>query len=202
MSEPTKTPEQKPTQPTITSANLPKDPADPIRPVTALNDESIVAKPLVDADFTKLRPRNPMVSFFFGNRVANKASGGDGQTGLRIDDLLARGFEFATPGDVLMPDGKGSWKPLPPESALVRNNRVVRGDLILLKIARADYVGATKYNAENAANRVARASNARRATSELSDALKGEGVSLKPQHRGKISFYNPGSGDRDNINNG
>lgn len=189
------------TKPSITSANLPKDPVE-AKPVVVPGDEAIVAKPLVDADFTKLKPKNPMLALFFGNRVANKASGSDGQTGLRIDDLLARGFDFATPDDVLVPDGKGGWKPLAKESALVRNNRVVRGDLILLKIARSDYIGATKYNEANATNRVARASNKKRAASELSDALKGEGVSLKPQHRDKISFFNPGTGDRDSINNG
>ena len=190
MSEPAK-----PATPAITSANLPKEPVAQSAP-TILDDEQIVAKPLIDADFTKIKPRNPNHSFFFGNRVANKASGGDGQTGLRIDDLLARGFEFATPEDVLIPDGAGGWKPMPKDSALIRNNRVVRGDLILLKIDRVKYVGAIKYNAESAMNRVSRASVLSRNRKEFSEGLKGEGVSLKPQHRGKIAFYNPGDTER------
>lgn len=188
-------------QPTITSKNIPAPPTPTPQttPVEASGSEPIIARPLVDADFTKIKPRNPQHSFYFGNRVANKSSGGDGQTGLRIDDLLARGFEFAVPEDVLIPDGKGGWKPMPKDSALVRNNRVQRGDLILLKIERSKYLGALKYNAENAAARVSRAALRAGASREFSDALKGEGVSLRPQHRDKITFFNPGGSDRDGL---
>jgi hypothetical protein len=183
--------------PSITSANLPKPPVEAVQTVDIATEQQIIGRPLVDADFTNIKPKNPMHSFYFGNHKANKAS--DGGSGLRIEDLLARGFEFATPQDVLVPDGKGGYKPLPTDSALVRNGRVVRGDLMLLKIDKIKYQSALKYNAENATARVSRAANVNAARNNLAKGMREESVSLRPQDRGKISFYNPNSSEREGL---
>ena len=178
MSNPVEPPKEPPKTPAITSANLPKPPTEPPK-VEVDPNEPIVARPLVDADFTKLRPKNPLHRLYFGNRIANN--------GLRLEDLLARGFEIAHPDDVLTPDGK----PLRTDSKMIKDGKIIRGDLICLKISRADYDGALLDNARKAAARVSRAGVAATGREKLNEALKEEGVGVKPQHRGKISFYNP-----------
>src|SRR5713101_1642386 len=140
--------------PAITSANLPQPPKAPSVPV----EEPIVAKPLVDSDFTKLKAKNPLMSIYFGNRIANN--------GMRIEDLKSRGFRVAVPDEIVTFDGK------PCPTGLIQNGHVQRGDLLLLIIPKKDYIGQLKYNEQQAYQRVSKAANTARGKDELGNALK------------------------------
>lgn len=107
--------------------------------------EQIEAKPLRSPNFMNLKPRNPNMSLFFGNRAV-----GEKESGLRYDQLIAMGFRPAKPEEVITMHGG----PCPP--SVVRDGRIMYGDLILLIMPRADYVGAQKWNAQTAAMRVRR----------------------------------------------
>jgi len=103
----------------------------------------IEAKPLRAPNFINLKSKNPNLSLFWGNRAV-----GEKESGLRYDQLIAMGFVPAKPEDVTSMEGF----PCPP--SLARDGRIMYGDLILLKIPRADYVGALKWNEQNARLRV------------------------------------------------
>lgn len=175
-----KLPEAKPSVPTVTSANLPKPPEP--QPVV-IADKDIIAKPLVDADFTKIKPKNPAMSLYWGNRLANN--------GLRIEDLKSRGFRPAKPDELIMPNGK------PLTSALVVNGLVQRGDLLCLIIPSVDYKGALKHNEEMARLRVSGQAAMAQGRKELADGLKEVG-GLPARYKGKIQVYVPGS-EIDNL---
>jgi hypothetical protein len=141
-------------EPTITSKNLPpsQQPGG-VPPVSStglkpaaevrIPYEQIEAKPLRSPNFINLVPKNPNLSLFWGNRAV-----GEKESGLRYDQLIAMGFVPAKPEDVLSNLGH----PCPP--SICRDGRVMYGDLILLKIPRVDYVGALKWNEQNARNRI------------------------------------------------
>jgi hypothetical protein len=143
-------------EPTITSKNLPPNqqpgamktsppsglPAAPPREVQIPYDQ-IEAKPLRQPNFIALKPKNPNMSLYWGNRAV-----GEKESGLRYDQLIAMGFVPAQPLDVLTNLGQECPK------SLCRDGRIMYGDLILLKIPRADYVGALKWNEQNARIRV------------------------------------------------
>lgn len=143
-------------EPTITSKALPPSqqpgavntsPAvQPQKSVeTPLSYDQIEAKPLRSPNFLNLKPKNPNMSLYFGNRAV-----GEKESGLRYDQLIAMGFRPAKPEEVLTISGQ------PCPASLQRDGRILYGDLILLIMPRSDYVGATKWNAENAARRVRR----------------------------------------------
>lgn len=163
--------------PAITSANLPKP---PVQPVAVPEDEPIVAKPLVDADFTKIKPKDPAMSLLFGNRIANK--------GLRIEDLLARGFRVARPDEVVTQDGR------PISKGLIVDGHVQRGDLLLLIIPKKDYQGQLMHNEQTARQRVSKAANASKGREELKNALKEVG-GMPMRYRGKIGVFVPNTSD-------
>jgi hypothetical protein len=135
------------TEPTLTSKNLPPSqqpgrglPSVPPPSVEiALPYDQIEAKPLRAPNFINLKAKNPNLSLFWGNRAV-----GEKESGLRYDQLIAMGFVPATPTDVLTLEGKTC----PP--SICKDGRIMYGDLILLKIPRADYVGALKWNEQNA----------------------------------------------------
>lgn len=142
-------------QPTITSKNIPGPPVKPPTPppvqkveaelMPAIPYDKIVAKPLRAPNFLNLKPRNPNMCLFFGNRAV-----GEKESGMRYDQLIAMGFAPAEPKDVITFKGD----PCPP--SLCRDGRIMYGDLILLKIPRVDYVGALKWNEQSARARVKR----------------------------------------------
>ncbi len=144
-------------EPTITSKNLPPvqrpgavtTSPPPIIPglkpsvEVAIPYEQIEAKPLRAPNFINLKPKNPNLSLFWGNRAV-----GEKESGLRYDQLIAMGFVPAKPEDVTSMEGL----PCPP--SICRDGRIMYGDLILLKIPRESYVGALKWNEQNARLRV------------------------------------------------
>jgi hypothetical protein len=145
-------------EPTLTSKNLPPSqqpgaiktsppsglpPVPPTSVEAAIPYEQIEAKPLRSPNFINLKPKNPNMSLFWGNRAV-----GEKESGLRYDQLIAMGFVPALPADVLTSEG-GICPP-----SICRDGRVMYGDLILLKIPRAAYIGALKWNEQNARLRV------------------------------------------------
>src|ERR1700756_2092693 len=140
-------------EPTITTKNLPpiQQPAAKasippgLKPAAEfiIPDDQIVAKPLRAPNFISLKPVNPNLSLFWGNRAV-----GEKESGLRYDQLIAMGFAPAMPQDVKTMNGL----PCPP--SICRDGRIMYGDLILLKIPRVDYVGALKWNEQSARQRV------------------------------------------------
>lgn len=133
--------------PTITSSNLNTTPTPPKAPIpqneVAIPYEQIVAKPLRAPNFTNLKHKNPNMSLYWGNRAV-----GEKESTMRYDQLLSMGFVPAKPEDVLLANGS----PCPP--SLQRDGRVMYGDLILLMMPRADYLGQIKWNEQNARLRV------------------------------------------------
>lgn len=142
-------------EPTITSKNLPpgqhpaaKGPTPPTPQASVevvLPYDQIEAKPLRSPNFISLKHRNPNMSLFWGNRAV-----GEKESGLRYDQLIAMGFIAAKPEEVITMTGDS----VPP--SICRDGRVMYGDLILLKIPRTDYLGAQKWNEQNARRRVKR----------------------------------------------
>ena len=143
-------------EPTITTKNLPPtqqpssiktSPPLGLKSSTeiAIPYEQIEAKPLRAPNFINLKPKNPNLSLFWGNRAV-----GEKESGLRYDQLIAMGFIPAKPEDVLTNLGDAC----PP--SICRDGRIMYGDFILLKIPRTDYVGALKWNEQNARLRVKR----------------------------------------------
>jgi len=149
-------------EPTITSKSLPpsmqpgavRTSPPPVNPVPKASVEvevpyeQIEAKPLRAPNFINLLPNNPNMSLFWGNRAV-----GEKESGLRYDQLIAMGFVPAQPKDVFTRNPEtGQRLECPP--SICRDGRIMYGDLILLKIARADYVGALKWNEQSARIRV------------------------------------------------
>jgi hypothetical protein len=147
--------------PAITSKNLPPVPVKgatsapptglPPKPppiVVEIPYDQIEAKPLRSPNFINLYPTNPNLSLFWGNRAV-----GEKESGLRYDQLIAMGFIPASPPDVFSRNPyTGQKNPCPP--SIVRDGRIMYGDLILLKIPRVDYVGSQKWNEQTARLRV------------------------------------------------
>ena len=134
-------------QPAITAKSFNPVPTPPKLPVAtnevAIPYEQIVAKPLRSPNFTNLKHRNPNMSLYWGNRAV-----GEKESTMRYDQLISMGFIPAKPTDVLLANGQ----PCPP--SLIRDGRILYGDLILLMMSRADYIGQIKWNEQSARLRV------------------------------------------------
>jgi len=145
-------------------------------PVDPVKWENIVAKPLVSQDFTSVKPKNPNLAFYWGNRHVGEP------TGHRIDELLAVGFRPATPNDCEVP-GLSS-----------QDNKFIRGDLMLLCIAKDLYLGALKYNQEVSTQRLNLATAAKRGITQ-----EGGGMTTKMFNAGKLAFVHPTEKERDAL---
>jgi hypothetical protein len=146
-----------PDQPVITSSALPPaqqpgavkaSPAVPVKPIepqseTQIPESQIIAKPLRQPNFIGIRPKNPNLSGYWGNRAV-----GEKESGLRYDQLISMGFRPAKPDELIMMNGQDV------PNSLIHEARVIYGDLIFLVIPRTEYVGALKWNAESAVRRV------------------------------------------------
>ena len=163
--------------PTLTSANLPKPPVEKAPPSHELAD-GIVAKPLVQPNFIGMRPKNANLQFYWGNRSA----GG----GLRLEELLAKGFVLAKPEDINgCPEG------------FVKDGKVVYGDLILLKMDKATYLGALRHNHDKATHRASRqgmGERGKRTVNEEARNVSGSADLLK-----KISTFIPSQAETEGL---
>lgn len=169
-----------PDQPTITSKNLPPQaapatptPTVPPAPASQIPYEQIVAKPLRSPNFINLKPKNPNMSLYWGNRAV-----GEKESAMRYDELIAKGFQPASPADVI---------DAPP--SLVRDGRIMYGDLILLKMPRADYVGQQKWNEQSARQRVRRFGSAMDGNQQPVSAFSD--ITANPRLADKIRPYVP-----------
>jgi hypothetical protein len=144
----------------------------------------VEARPLQLPDFVNLKPRNPMMSIRWVNRVA-----GEGQ---RLDEMTFAGFVPAKPEDLLMPDNK----PILP--SFVKNGQVWRGDLIAMLIPRSQYEGALKYNWKRAVSRLHPASQLKTGQSQLRKAVGEQGVpaSVGRTLATKLQAFRPGTSDK------
>lgn len=138
---------------------------------------SVTARPLQMPDFVDIKPKNPMVSLRWCNRVA-----GEGQ---RLDQVTYAGFVPVKPDEVTYPNGK----PIP--SSLIKNGQVLLGDLILMKIDKAMYDGALKYNWERAVDRMRPGQAQRQGRQDLANTLKEAGVRQTPDILKKLSTFQP-----------
>jgi hypothetical protein len=142
-----------PTTPTLVSHEV--KPATPPRPFRGgraavggdLLDDTIIAKPLTGTGdlFFGLKPKSPNVVFRGINfSVPTK----DGVSALRYEQAKAQGFTNATVADV------AGTVP----TSLQRDNgqKIVHGDLILMKIDAATYRGALKWKDQQALRSVQR----------------------------------------------
>jgi hypothetical protein len=160
----------------ITQNNLPAsqrgaavqvDPNDPYPNVTG--------KPLQMPDFVDIKPKNPLLTIRWCNRVA-----GDGQ---RMDQVTYAGFRPAKPDEVVMKNGT------PLQSSLVRDGKIIYGDLQAMIIPKADYDGALKYNWQRAVNRMNPNANRETGKAELKKVLNEAGV--RSDLSKKLSTFQP-----------
>jgi hypothetical protein len=176
-------------QPTLTSASLPPSMQPsahpsiqpPLEKEIAYGD--IEAKPLRPPNFMNLKPKNPNMSLFFGNRAV-----GEKESGMRYDQLITMGFRPAVPTEILTMDNK----PIPP--SIVRDGRIMFGDLILLIIPKADYIGSQKWNEQTARLRVKKPGVSIEGDTQAADgrlAPKDNLADVVRQGRGKVSTYVP-----------
>ena len=104
---------------------------------------NVEARPLQLPDFVNIKPKNPAISL----RWVNRSVGVQGST-QRLDEMIYAGFVPATAAEVCMPNGA------PIMTNLIKDGKIIRGDLILMKIAREAYDGALKYNWSRAVARL------------------------------------------------
>jgi len=152
-------------QPVTTSASIPKAPTvihDASLPVEA---DSIIARPLMEPDFVNMKSKNPNISL----RWVNCKSG----DGLRYNHMQAVGFVNATSSDVAAP------------ASMLKEGKIVFGDLILMKIDRAKYQGALKYNEQQALARMRKTTQVQHARKTVSE------VPTSPELIRKIQMFEP-----------
>ena len=155
------------TPPTITSKNLPQGP--PVAVHSGSNavhvaadelDELLEAAPLVVPDFMNLVPAKPDISIRWIN-----FSVGEQKSTLRYDQCVAAGFVNAKPEDVKTATGK----PVPP--SLIKDGKLIIGDVILMKVSRNAYLGALKNNRNKALRRGLQSEVAKQGVNELRSAI-------------------------------
>jgi hypothetical protein len=95
------------------------------------------AEPLLSQNLLEeIVPKNPELTLRWGNCVA----GG----GLRLSQLVYSGFEIFKPDELMMK--KGGEIP----AMMIKDGRVMYGDLVATKISKAKYFGALKHNHNSA----------------------------------------------------
>src|SRR5271156_1269522 len=174
----------------FTNATVPAPPKEE----RVILDSEIVAKPLGDPDFIGLKPHNPNLSLYWGNRAV-----GDKESRMRINQLLSKGFTYAEAKDVYMVN-RGTGQKLQCPDALMVDGRIIHGDLILLKIPRADYIGQQKWNNQTAQSRVQKPGTmAAVKAGDSTSAHDGDqlvtgrvqDITRNPEVASKVAFYTP-----------
>jgi hypothetical protein len=147
----------------------------------------IQARPLSLPDFINVKAKNPQISL----RWVNRAVGLSGST-QRLDEMVYAGFEPATPADVCMMDGR------PIMGNLIKDGKIIRGDLMLMKISRAAYEGALKYNWERSVQRLHPGKQLATGKSQLAKAVAERGVprNVLPSIQSKLQAFRPGTEEK------
>jgi hypothetical protein len=127
----------------------------------------VEARPLQMPDFVNLKPKNPAISF----RWVNRSVGVQGST-QRLDEMIYAGFVYATALDV-----QGTVMP-----NLLKDGKIIRGDLVLMKMPKVQYEGALKYNWKRAVHRLHPGQQLNVGRQQLSKAVGEVGV---PREVGK-----------------
>jgi hypothetical protein len=149
----------------------------------------IEARPLQLPDFVNVKPKNPGVSFRWVNRAVGVANSTQ-----RLDEMIFAGFVPVKPEEAQIPNGKGGYTPIPPN--LIKNGNIIRGDLILMKIDKAAYEGALKYNWERSVARLHPDRQLQTGKKQLATAISHAGVPLPRSVAGKLQAFRPGSSDK------
>lgn len=152
-------------------------------PVTSIpptpQEELVEAKPLVDPDFTDLKSHiaNKALEPRWVNRVA-----GNGE---RFHQMEAVGFR-----PVLLSDLKKDATGAPTLSKhLIRDGKVIYGDLIAMVIDAKKYKGALLHNEQKAIRRLSRDNDLQVGRDKMRDALSE--VQGSAANKAKISLYKP-----------
>lgn len=149
----------------------------------------VTARPLQMPDFSNIVAKNSQVAV----RWVNRAVGTAGST-QRLDEMIFAGFVVARPEEleIVTPNGR---KPVPP--SMIKDGKVIRGDLICLKIDRAAYDGALKYNWERAVSRLHPAKQLATGAQQLNRAVAERGVprSVMPTLKSKLQAFKPGTSE-------
>lgn len=148
---------------------------------------NIQARPLSLPDFINVKAKNPNISL----RWVNRAVGVQGST-QRLDEMIYAGFEPVRPDEVCMPNGK------PLMTNLIKDGKIIRGDLILMKISREAYEGALKYNWERAVQRLHPGKQLATGRAELNKAVAEKGVprNVMPTLSAKLQAFQPGMSEK------
>lgn len=145
----------------------------------------VQARPLQLPDFVNIKSKNPAMSF----RWVNRAVGVQGST-QRLDEMIFAGFVPVRPEEACMPNGQ------PIMTNLIKDGKIIRGDLILMKIPREQYEGALKYNWERSISRMHPDRQLQTGKKQLATAVSQAGVNVPRSVAGKLQAFRPGSSDK------
>jgi hypothetical protein len=145
----------------------------------------IEARPLQLPDFVNIKSKNPALSF----RWVNRAVGVQGST-QRLDEMIFAGFVPVKPEEACMPNGTAIM------ANLIKDGKIIRGDLILMKIPRVQYEGALKYNWERSIARMHPDRQLQTGKKQLATAVSQAGVGVPRSVAGKLQAFRPGSSDK------
>lgn len=151
----------------------------------------IEARPLQLPDFVNVKPKNPTHAFRWVNRAVGVAASTQ-----RLDEMIFAGFVPVKPEEALIPNGKGGYVPVPPN--LIKNGQIIRGDLILMKIEKAAYDGALKYNWERSIARMHPERQLQTGRKQLATAVSQAGVpaGMGRTLASKLQAFRPGTSDK------
>jgi hypothetical protein len=152
----------------------------------------IEARPLQLPDFVNVKPKNPGVSFRWVNR-----SVGIKESTQRLDEMIFAGFIPVRPDEALIPNPEtGKLTPIPPN--LIKDGKIIRGDLILMKIDSKAYNGALKYNWERSIARLHPDRQLQTGRKQLATAVSQQGVpaGMARTLASKLQAFRPGSTDK------
>lgn len=166
----------------INRTNQPGDEVDPF--------PGVEARPLQLPDFSNIRHKNSAIAVRWVNRAV-----GVQQSTQRLDEMVFAGFVPCAPAECEIVTVNGP-KPVPPN--LIKDNKIIRGDLICMKIDKAAYDGALKYNWERAIQRLHPSRQLATGKQQLARAVSEKGVprSVLPTLKSKLQAFRPGEGEK------
>jgi hypothetical protein len=147
----------------------------------AVEDEQIIAKPLVTADFMNVRLKNPMLQPRWVLHTLYKNNGE--QSGLRYEQAKVQGYAPVVEADLAEPEKLGLY-------SRDGGTKYINGDVILMKINKAAYQGALLHAAQKARAAVTVNAADKRNRQELRQAIS-EVPSGQRSQASKISAITP-----------